>query len=114
MAGLANVFMCISRLMIAGAFWAPAYFYFQRLSRGAFILETTNCPRAKEIFCSKECYQAHEGQDWEYSDGGKFRASRRAETFIREEAVSMWLCEELIEGRWEPFYAVKQIEFKRA
>ncbi len=70
----------------------------------------------KEIFCSKKCYQLHEDRDWEYSDGGTFRASRRAETFIREDgkAVSMWLCEELVEGRWEPFYAVKQIEFERA
>ncbi len=70
----------------------------------------------KEIFCSKDCYQAHEDRDWEYTDGGTFRASRKAETFIRENgaAVSMWLCEELVEGRWEPFYAVKKVEFKRA
>ncbi len=55
----------------------------------------------KEIFCSKECFRAHEDWDWEYSDGGTFRQSRRAETFIRENgtAVSMWLCEELVEGR---------------
>lgn len=70
----------------------------------------------KEIFCSKECYEAHENRDWDYSDLGTFRQSRRAETFIREngKAVSMWLCEESVEGRWEPFYAVKPIEFKRA
>jgi hypothetical protein len=70
----------------------------------------------KEIFCSRDCYQLHEDRDWEYSDGRTFRQSRRADRFIREDgkAVSMWLCEELVEGRWEPFYAVKQIEFKRA
>ncbi len=30
----------------------------------------------KEIFCSKECHQAHEDRDWEYSDGGTFRQCR--------------------------------------
>ena len=70
----------------------------------------------KELFCSKDCCRAHEDREWEYSDGGTFRESRRAETFLREDgkAVSMWLCEELVEGRWEPFYAVKQIDFERA
>ena len=69
----------------------------------------------KEIFCSKECYEAHEDRNWEYSDEGKFRASRKTETFIREDGKPsvMRLCEELIEGRWEPFYAVKEVEERR-
>jgi hypothetical protein len=70
----------------------------------------------KEIFCSKDCYEAHEDRDWEYSDGGTFRVSRKTETFIRENGkpIVMQLCEELVEGQWEPFYAVKEIEWRRA
>jgi len=71
---------------------------------------------ANEIFCGKECYEAYEDRDWDYSDGGNFRASRKTETFIRENGkpITMRLCEELINGRWEPFYTVKEVEERRA
>ncbi len=69
----------------------------------------------KEIFCSNDCYQAHEDRDWEYSDGGTFRASRKLEYVLKDgKTVAMRLCEELVGGRWEPFYSDEETKEWRA
>ncbi len=62
----------------------------------------------KELFCDKDCYEAHEDRQWDYSDGGNYRSSAKTESLTRQDGkvIVMRLCEEKIAGRWEPFFSI--------
>ncbi len=66
------------------------------------------------IFCSTDCRQTHEERDWEYSDGGTFRASRKLQCIENGKTAGLRLCEELVDGRWEPFYSNEDVKEWRA
>jgi hypothetical protein len=61
----------------------------------------------KNLYCSPDCYYAHEDQDWDYSEP-TFRMKRTVEEVTNKDGklMKLRLCEELVEGRWEPFYSV--------